>query len=155
VVFCSEEVLTHAIRSKWPEDYYGLTIGNNAGFDIGGKDFAQAVKENKIKVYEAKGRKNTLMLGLGCTDCYINDRFSILWGLKNLKRQKLYDEGGAHSRLLEGTTITIEQGFLGYTDRDKGKFPFKNNFKKQLDLIIYEMRRTGELQEIVDAFMRK
>ncbi|WP_028865689.1 substrate-binding periplasmic protein [Psychromonas aquimarina] len=156
VVFCSEEILTHSIRNKWPEDYYGLTIGNNAGFNLGGEKFWQAVKDKKINVYEAKGnRENILMLALGRTDCYMNDRLSILWGLKKLKHQKVYDEGGIHSRLLQGTTITIEQGFLGYTSRDNGKFVFKDDFKKKLDIIIYEMRKTGELQDIIDAFMRR
>jgi polar amino acid transport system substrate-binding protein len=83
VVYCAEDILINDKRPNWPEDYYGLTIGNNAGFQVGGKKFIQAVKDQKINVYEAKGTNNILMLGLGRTDCYINDRLSILWGLKN------------------------------------------------------------------------
>ncbi len=154
VVFCREDLLLKSPRPNWPEDYYGLTIGNNAGFHLGGDKFWQAVKEEKIKVYEAKGnRESILMLGLKRTDCYMNDRLAILWELKKLKAQGKYDEGGRHAKLLEGTTITIEQGFLGYTNRDNGKFPFKEDFKKEFDIIIYEMRRTGEIQKIIDSFM--
>ncbi len=42
--------------------------------------------------------------------------------LKRLKDEGMYDEGGKHARLREGATITIEQGFLGFTANDNGKF---------------------------------
>ena len=50
--------------------------------------------------------------------------------------------------------MTIEQGFLGYTANDKGEFHFKEDFRKQFDVVIYDMRRSGELQRIVDYFVR-
>jgi polar amino acid transport system substrate-binding protein len=154
VVFCREEILVQP-RLKWPEDYYGLKIGNNSGFELGGKKFWKAVKEGKIKVQEVKtNAQNIILLGKKRTDCYMNDRLSILWELKRLKAEGKYDEGGKHAKLLEGAPITIEQGFLGFTDRDDGKFPFKDDFVRKFDTVIYEMRKSGELQEIVDDFVR-
>jgi polar amino acid transport system substrate-binding protein len=154
VVFCREEILARP-RPKWPEDYYGLRIGNNSGFKIGGKKFWKAVKEGKIKLQEAKTTtQNIIMLGVRRTDCYINDRLSILWKLKQLKAAGKYEEAGRHAKLLEGATISIEQGFLGFTDKDKGKFPFKDDFVKKFDTIIYEMRKNGELQRIVNDFTK-
>ncbi len=47
-----------------------------------------------------------------------------------------------------------DKGFLGFTDRDDGKFPFKDDFVRKFDTVIYEMRKSGELQEIVDDFVR-
>ncbi|WP_236701270.1 substrate-binding periplasmic protein [Thalassomonas viridans] len=155
VAFCRSEILATSLRGRWPEDYYGLKIGINAGFHLGGDGFWQAVKENKLKVSEAKGnRENLLKLGLKRIDCYINDRLSILWELKQMKLKGEYNEGGKHARLLEGATITIEQGFLGFTANDQGKYPFKEDFKKQLDIIIYEMRRNGLTQRIIEDFVR-
>lgn len=155
VVFCREGVLAKSLRPNWPEDYYNLTIGNNAGFHLGGEEFWQAVKQKKINIEEVGGsRANLLKLGLRRTDCYMNDRLSILWELKKLKAKREYDEGGRHARLVEGATISIEQGFLGFTNTDKGKFPFKEDFKKKFDIIIYDMRRNGELQRIVNDFVK-
>lgn len=154
VVFCTEDVLNHSIRPNWPEDYYGLTIANNAGYELGGETFWQAVKAGKIKVQESGGNRSNLMkLGLKRVDCYMNDRISILFELKQMKQSGLYDEGGRHARLVEGATITLEQGFLGITDRDGGKFPYKADFLKQFNSVIYEMRKSGALSRIVDAFV--
>ncbi|WP_199911738.1 type 2 periplasmic-binding domain-containing protein [Dongshaea marina] len=154
-VFCHEDVLAQSLRARWPEDYYGLIIGNNAGFAIGGDKFWKAVKKGRIKIQEVGGtRQNILKMGLKRIDCYINDRISILWELKKLKATGEYQEGVRHAKLLEGATISIEQGFLGFTDKDKGKFPYKTDFIKEFDTVIYSMRRTGELQEIIESYVR-
>lgn len=155
MVICREDLFFRTLRLNWVEDYYGLTIGINSGFHLGGDAFWQAVKDKKIIVSEAKGnRENLLQLGLKRIDCYLNDRVSILWELKQLKLSGEYDEGGKHAVLMEGATVSIEQGFLGFTAMDKGKYPFKEDFKKQFDIVIYDMRRTGEMQEILNDFLR-
>ncbi len=154
VVFCREGVLNEAQLKNWPEGYYGLRIGINAGFQLGGDQFWQAVEAGQIRVQEAGGnRENLTILGVGRTDCYMNDRLSILMELKRLKSQGKYHEGSKHARLIEGATVTREQGFLGYTSRDRGRFSFKADFKKQLDSQLYQMRRSGELQRIIDDFI--
>ena len=155
MVFCGEDILKKSNRATWPEDYFGLVIANNMGFQLGGRKFWEAVRDGKLRVEEAKGnRANILKVGLRRCDCYMNDRLSILWELKKMKEEGVYDEGGKHARLIEGATITIEQGFLGITERDKGKFFFKDDFLRQFDFRIYEMRRNGEIQKIVDKFVQ-
>lgn len=150
VVFCREGVMKNNPRARWPQDYYGLKLGNNAGYKLGGDKFWAAVDSGKIKLKEGgSNTKNILKLGLKRTDCYMNDRISILWELNRLKHAGTYSEGTKHVKLIEAATITIEQGFLGYTDRDNGKFTYKGNFVKQFDTIIYDMRKTGELQRII------
>ncbi len=152
IVICREVIFKKSSRPNWPEDYYGLKIGNNAGFQLGGDKFWHAVKKGKITVSEAKGnRENLLMLGLGRTDCYMNDKLSILWELKQLKLMGEYDENGKHAKLAEGVTISIEQGFLGYTATNK--YPFKDDFKKQLDSVLYDMRRNGQIQKIINSYV--
>ncbi len=151
VVFCTKEILENP-RPRWPEDYYGLTIGNNSGFEIGGDKFWRAVREGKIKVREARGNvENLRNLFRKRIDCHMNDRLSILWELKRLK-----ESGKFHGapKLIEGATISIEQGFLGYTDRDNHKFLYKADFVKKLDAVIYEMRRSGELKRIIDEYLK-
>jgi polar amino acid transport system substrate-binding protein len=155
VVFCREGVMEGNPRTLWPEDYYGLKIGNNAGYKLGGDKFWAAVKSGKIKLKEGgSNSKNILKLGLKRTDCYMNDRISILWELNRLKHAGTYNEGTKHVKLIEAATITIEQGFLGYTDRDNGKFAYKNDFVRRFDAIIYDMRKSGELQGIITSYLQ-
>lgn len=156
IAICRKDVIHHKLPMKWPVDFYGLRIGNNAGFNVGGADFLQAVKAGKIRMLEAKdNQSNLLKLGLKRLDCYINDRQSILWTKKALMRDGLYDEGGAHAELVEAAVIGVEQGFLGFTDRDNGKFPFKTDFAKKFDAIIYQMKRTGEIDRISHRFLHE
>lgn len=155
IVVCRDEVLTSTIRPTWPDDYFGLVIGNNAGFSLGGDRFWQAVKDEKITVNEANGNEiNIMMLGLGRSDCYMNDRISILWELKQLKAAGKYDEGGKHARLMEGATISIEQGFLGFSANGGDRYPYMDDFILKFNTEIYAMRRSGELQKIIDDFVR-
>jgi len=53
-VYCRQDILEKD-RPNWPNDYFGLTIGNNAGFSAGGDNFLAAVKAGDIKVQETKG----------------------------------------------------------------------------------------------------
>lgn len=155
VAICRKEVVAKKMPMLWPSDFYGLTIGNNAGFIVGGSDFSEAVKAGKIRVEEARdNRTNILKLGLKRLDCYINDRISIEWTKQQLQRAGQYDEGGTHARLVEAAVIAVEQGFLGFTDRDQGKFPYKQDFVKKFDNVIYQMKRRGEIARIAEQFFR-
>ena len=154
VLFCGQEVMAQSTRTRWPEDYYGLTIGNNSGFLLGGEAFWQAVKEQKIFLEEAKSNEqNLIKLGLKRIDCYMNDRLSILIELNRLKRSGKYDYGGRHTELVEGATISIEQGFLGFSAKGDERFPFKDDFVKKFDQVIYQMRQQGELEKIIQSFV--
>lgn len=140
-------------RARWPEDFYGLRIGNNAGFMVGGDKFSQAVKDGRIKLAEASDtRTNILKLGLKRIDCYINDRMSIRW-----TEAKLRKEGKLPAAQVgvEAAVIATEQGFLGFSDRDQGKFPYKTDFLKQFDAIVYDMKRNGEIERIARDFFKQ
>jgi polar amino acid transport system substrate-binding protein len=156
VVVCRKEVMAKRGAMKWPEGFYGLRMGNNAGFIVGGEVFEQAIRDGKMLVEEARdSRTNVIKLGMRRLDCYINDRRSIWWTRDALKREGLYDEGGKHAALVEAAVIGQEQGFLGFTDRDQGRFAYKTDFVKEFDAIIYQMRRRGEIERIAQAFFRK
>ena len=153
IVVCREKVVKKLSAFKWPEDYYGLIIGNNAGFKLGGEKFREAEKNKKIIIDEARGnRENILKLGLNRTDCYINDRLSILWELNRLKKKGAYNE--RCSKILETTVISSEHGYLGFSRKDKA-FSFKKDFIKDINRIIKKMRDSGEIKKIVSNFMKK
>ncbi|MBF0276868.1 MAG: hypothetical protein HQM13_03720 [SAR324 cluster bacterium] len=50
-------------------------------------------------------------------------------------------------------TINNEQGFLGYSDMDQGKYSFKDDFFRKLDSIISDMRQKGGIKKMVDRFV--
>jgi polar amino acid transport system substrate-binding protein len=153
VVICRKETLEQIQADKWPEGYYGLKIGNNAGFELGGERFLSAVKDGKIILEEARGNRiNILKLGLGRIDCYINDRLSILWELKEMKKIGLYDEGGKHSKLSEAAVISLENGYLGFSNTNNSEFYFKDDFVNKFNTIIVEMKESGEIEGILDKF---
>lgn len=155
VAVCRKDILAAKPRKRWPEDFYGLTIGNNAGFIVGGEAFEAAIRDGHLKVEEARDNAtNLIKLGLKRIDCYINDRVSIQWTLKQLKAEGRYDEGSSHAELAEALVIATEQGFLGYSDRDNGRYSYKTDFVKQFDSIIYQMKRSGEIDTIARNFFK-
>ncbi len=148
VVFCSKEVLSKP-RPKWPEDYYGLKIGNNSGFSAGGEQFWTAVKAGDIRVQEVKGTPaNLLKLIAGRIDCYMNDGLSIQWELKKLAKEGRYDG----SSVIKGTTISAEQGYLGFAVNAEN-FPYKQDFKEKYLSILKKMKASGEIQTIINDFV--
>ncbi len=155
VAVCRKDVLAARSRKRWPEDFYGLTIGNNAGFIVGGDAFDQAVKAGKLRMEEAKDSEtNIIKLGMRRIDCYINDRISIQWTRDQLKAEGKYDEGGAHAEVAEAIQISAKQAYLGYTDRDQGRYTYKSDFVRQFDSAIQQMKRNGELDAITRSFFK-
>ncbi len=150
VVVCHEKVLLTP-RPEWPSDYYGLTVGNNAGFSAGGDAFWAAVKRGDIKVEETKGTdKNLLKLIAGRVDCYMNDGLSIQWELKALQKKGKYNG----KTIRQGAVISSEQGFLGFATNGSG-FPYKSAFKDQYHAILKEMKASGRIDEIIKAFINQ
>src|SRR5450830_720417 len=155
VAVCRKDVLAAKPRKRWPEDFYGLTIGNNAGFIIGGEAFDKAARAGLLHVEDAKdSATNIIKLGLKRIDCYINDRVSIQWTLNQLKAEGKYQQGGKHAELAEAAQIAVKQGFLGYTDRDNGRYAYKSDFVKQFNSALSQMKRSGEIDTIVHNFFQ-
>ena len=149
VVFGTPKVMEKS-RPVWPDDYFGLTIGINAGFTLGGEKFQQAVKDGRIKVEEAPdNRANILKLGLGRIDCYINDRVSILWELHRLKERNEF----RGNDIVEGAFVSSEYGYLAFTNQDKGKFDYKDDFVKKFNQVIKEMKEKNEINAILNKYI--
>ncbi|MCH8622402.1 ABC transporter substrate-binding protein [Undibacterium sp. TS12] len=155
VVFCTENVMkTRKRLSAWPEDFYGLKIGINAGFSVGGDKYKKAVKESKLYEDQAPGnRSNILKLLLGRIDCYANDRLSILWEIERIKADGLYAEGS--QAIVETVVISQELAYLGYTNRDNGRYAYKTEFSRLLNQVLTEMKKSGEVQKIVEEVLSR
>jgi polar amino acid transport system substrate-binding protein len=152
VVFCREDVMGQP-RPNWPEDYFGLTIGMSAGYRIGGDRFRKAAREGKIRIDESEGTtENLIKLVKGRLDGYVNDRLSIIWELDRLRRSGAYRVKDGHAKCVEAVTVSSQQGYLGYTNRDEGRFPFKADFVMKFDAIIQAMKVDGEIQSVIDGF---
>lgn len=155
VAFCVDTVMKKREHPlAWPEDFYGLKIGMNAGFSTGGDKYKKALREGKIFEDQApSNRSNILKLLLGRIDCYANDRLSILWEIERIKADGLYSEGS--QTITEAVVISQEQAYLGYTNRDNGRFPYKEDFSRLLNQVLSEMKKSGEIQKIVEDVLSK
>jgi polar amino acid transport system substrate-binding protein len=136
---------------QWPHDFMGLRIGKNRGFVISkDPDFVLAVKAGTIQVEEAKGnRQNILKLATGRIDVYVNDYHSIPWEISKMRECGLYDPAKGHLSIIKGPTIAIQHGFIGFTNRDGGRFFYKEDFKHQVNTVIKSMQESGEIHRIV------
>ncbi|WP_093387245.1 substrate-binding periplasmic protein [Rugamonas rubra] len=153
VVYCSQPVIERRPRKVWPDDYAGLRVGLNAGFLIGGKLFDQAVGAGRLSAVPARSsRTNLLKLMKGRIDCFLNDRSSIVWELGRIRHEGLVEPGALP--IAETSVLSAEQGYLGYTNRDAGRFPYKHDFIRKFNAAIKEMKQDGEIRDTIEHFLR-
>ncbi|EHU4926847.1 ABC transporter substrate-binding protein [Vibrio vulnificus] len=152
VVYCHNQVLLERAPelTKWPDDFYGLTIGINAAFSIGGDAFWLAAHDGKLRVEEAKdNQENILKMRGKRIDCYINDRLSIAWEIKRLK-DKGRIEHSDHFQL--AAFVSEEYGYLGYTAY-ADKFPFKDPFVARFDEVLQEIQASGIVEHVISSYI--
>ncbi len=151
VLICRNEVLKTP-RPTWPNDYLGLTIGNNTGYDgFGGSKFRQYVGEGKITLQELKTTtQNIITLIKGRSDCYMANRLSYHWASKRLIESGRIKPATQH-KVRESLVISSDAVYLGITDRDQGKFPFKRDFLQKFNNELYKMHKSKEILEIAEG----
>lgn len=140
VVFCSPEVLEAKPRI-WPDDFFGLVIGVNQGFALGGTAFWSAVEKQKIDLSQAQGnRQNLLMLMDGRIDCYLNDRLSITHILDQLLA------AGEWSGPLPQETLVVKryQGHLAYVAPHEDNAAFYLDFTEEFDRLFKKLFKDNE-----------
>lgn len=134
-VYCRNEILKKP-RPNWPEDYEELQIGINDGFltpDIK-KLHIQYARSNKINLKKLFAKR---------IDCYVNDGKSILYTLKQM--------GADTSMLKEGAQLSLEHGYLAFSRKNNP--PYKKDFIEKFNAVIRQMKRSGEIEEIVHKFL--
>ncbi len=154
-VFCAADVM-QTPRLIWPQDYAGLSVGNNVGFATFTETPATLKAQYDITIENVSTTEAGLLhVANRQSDCYINDRLSVLWELSQLQKQGKYKPDGGQAKIVEGATLVTEQGHIGYTNADKGAFAYKADFVSQMDRILTAMKESGEIQQIVEQFINQ
>jgi len=156
VVVCNEKVLDKP-RTKYPEAFTGLNFVMWRGDGRAGEKFASMVKNKKIDLHFLNNVKNIIpYLLMERADCTVTSRIPFAWYVKQMKMSgeyQTYDKKGVI--LKEAVIISSNDGYLGYTDIDAEKnFPYKKDFSIKFDIAIYKMKKSGEIQKIVDNFIK-
>lgn len=150
VVFCQNKWLNRKNLTEWPKDFYGLKIGINDGFSVGGQAFWQAVNEKKFTVETANSnRVNLLKLRGDRIDCYINDHISILWELARLKREGAIE----NANFSIAAKLSIEQGYIGFTNQNLEQYPYQSKFVAAFNVALAELKSSGQLDKIVSRYI--
>jgi len=156
VVICNKKALATP-RLKYPDDYHGLKFGMWRGDGRAGDKFNRMVEEKIIDVIMLKDVKSIIPILLHeKADCTVTSRIPFAWYVKQMKETGAYQKHDTNGVVLEeAAIISSNEGYLGYTDIDTEKnFPFKKDFSIKFDIEIYKMKKNGEIQAIVDRFVK-
>lgn len=149
VTYCREGVMDTP-RPDWPEDYAGLTVGNNHGFETPGAAFFEMVDAGEIRLQERPNTEiNLRMLIVGRSDCYVNARASILSTLASMERAGDYDPDATPLR--ESVVFERNWGYVGFSRTNNPAY--KDDFIQALNAEIRDMRESGRIREIFTEFL--
>lgn len=110
-------------------------------------------QEGRIQLKEAKGnRQNILNLYYQRTDCYVNDRLSILWEVKLLIKEGKIEPGWS---MQLGSVISSEQGYLGFTEQGEAHYPYKADFIAEFNHVLEQMKQNGQIDAIVTKYLNE
>jgi polar amino acid transport system substrate-binding protein len=156
VVVCNEKVLA-APRIDFPDDYQGLKFVMWRGDGRAGDSFNRMVEEKKIELSLLNDVESLIPFLLKeRADCTVTSRMPFIWYVKQLKKTGEYQKYNQKEVILkEVAIISTNAGYLGYTDINAEKnFPFKKDFSIKFDIEIYKMKQNGQIQEIVERFIK-
>lgn len=150
VVYCRKSVMDRP-RPDWPDDYAGLTIGNNAGFETPGPAFFDMVDNGQIELQAGRTtRSNLMMLILDRIDCYVNSRAAIGWTLSRLQDRGTYRPN--QTQLVESTVARRNWGYVAFSRKNAPAY--KDAFIEAFNRHIRYMRNSGRITQIFYAFLR-
>ncbi len=156
VIICRADVLQKP-RPSYPDDYRGLDFVMWRGDGRAGAEFNRMTKGREITLHSVENVENTVkFLLLERADCTITSKATFYWYLEKLTKSDKYKQHTQNVSLKEAMTISTNKGYLGYTDIDAEKnYPFKKDFAIKFDIEIYKMKKSGELEEIVNKFVKR
>ena len=153
VVVCRSDLFKKQRLKAWPEDFIGLSIGVNLGFEIFSSRFWKLAAKGQLNAEEAVDTiTNLKKMFKGRIDCYGNDRaaiFSEFAKLRNNPEHKNLHENDLHVAKI----ISAEYGHIGYARDENKRYPYKADFIKKTDAILQEMISSGEIQRIYDQYL--
>ena len=140
IVFGKQENLSGKV--KWPEDFYGSTIGLNNGYGVevmGGKKFLQATETGKITLkHTGDNVANLKKLASDRIDFYINDKLTDI---------------SQHDGLARGAVAADNFSYLGFTQKADA-FPFLPDLINKFNAAIEEMKTDGSIENIVNQYIK-
>ena len=148
VVICRQDSVSAQLLEpyphRWPDDFYGLTIGNTDGYLSPGRAFFQAVERGDITLKLAPTTDANLReLLVGRIDCYVNARPAIAYGWESLEI-----EDPAALGIFEAAIVDRYTGHVGYAANGDA-FPYKDAFADRLDEVIEQMRHSGQIMAVI------
>ncbi|WP_420548558.1 substrate-binding periplasmic protein [Curvivirga sp.] len=151
VIVCREDVFRNTRRVFWPNDFHGLTIAINRGFEVIDRSILFENGVEVITLESGDGNEVNLMkLTGGRVPCYANDRMSIEYGLQKLVEKKSIKPAKADN-IIFGPVIKKEWGYVAYSRNNNPSY--KNDFIEKLDSIIIEMQQNGSIEKIVEGYI--
>jgi len=148
VPMLNEEIVIVSTEEKilnWPKDFIGKKIGINRGFAV----FKEEDKKLLI-IEEANSTADNIMkLLTGRINYYANDKYSILWEISTLTRDKTITISDA-KKIKVLNSLSKEEGFIGY--RKTTNWKNQNKFIKAVDNEIVKMQKNGELKDIIKRY---
>ncbi|WP_343563582.1 substrate-binding periplasmic protein [Kiloniella sp. b19] len=154
VVVCRRGIVDSRRLDHYPLDYRGLKFVNNSGYLVGGDHFLSMVERGEILLEEAPStRMNLKKLLARRADCYVNDRLNIQVAIRDLLDAGLITEREA-ARFVEVDIVSVENGYVGYSALASQSFPYQAEFIRELDRVLMEMRTTGKIRIIREAYLR-
>jgi len=134
---------------KWPEEYLGTVVGNVAGFDgYGGEEFRKLVAEGKINLDETENVFTHIQKLVNHRVDYIMMNDAIF----EYQVKKMRDESELDNLVQFKITSIIgsDPVYLGYSENYNA--PYEYEFRKAFDNEVYKMIKSGEIEEIMNAF---
>ena len=147
VVFCNDAVMSKP-RTRFPEDFSGLTVGVNLGFLLSDR-LMQAAKAGTVKTESAKNNDaNLKKLASHRIDCFASDRAAALHATRQLEGYF----AGSGFKLQEAVELSGEDTFIGYSMKNNPAY--KADFIAKMDAALETMKRNGQLAKIVAEYLR-
>lgn len=148
VVVCRKDQVNLANLKKFPEDYQGLTFGNNLGFLTPGPAFFELVKAGKIKLTEFPSvLANLEQMRDGLITCYADDRLAIVAEAKKV----VYRDSGAdlNQIMIETAVISTESVYLGFAEGSEKVFPYRDQFIKEFNQHLLQAKQSGLINKVL------
>lgn len=158
VVICTGQALQQP-RIHYPNDFKGLRFAMWRGDGRAGEAFQKMLTQHEISVVYVDSIKEAAQsLVYSRADCTVTSKLPFNWSLSQIKQTpnyKKYTQLRQPVELKQALVISNNPGHLGYTDiNDEINFPFKKDFVIKFDIEIYKMQRSGELQGIVNKYLK-
>ncbi len=132
---------TGVAQASWrfPEDFKGLTFGNNRGYGSAGARFFEMVDAGEIKLQEVDSTvQNIMKLAGGRVDCYVQER---------LNAEMAINAKNVGAKIERVTDVSVEKNYIGYGD--SWTSPDAKAFISAMDQTITAMREDGTIDRII------